>query len=260
MKHFKIFTSGILFASLLMACSGNIASTPGKDSSSSAAASDGGSGNDYYYELTTTSQGKNVAMNDLTKMFVSSKGDMRVEMDIRSSANGSKLPAPMIMIAHADKPAESISIDDSAKTYTINHLDSNDLKTGEKIQSSVTKISNETIAGFNCVHARIISKKDFGSLFSQTDTVDLWKSDDVPVQAVVKNLMEQFERVTGNMMYSADATAQLKQMGCTGFTVKMQMHAKDYSMVMQLTKVERPNIPPGMFEIPAEYKEDKNGM
>ena len=164
MQHLKLFSSIILSACLLLASSGNNVPKTDKDSTSvppSAAAS----GNDMYYELTTTSNGKNISMNGVTKMYVSSKGDMRSEMNLTSSANGNKTSAPIILIAHADKPGESILIDDSAKTYTVNHLDSTDLNTGFKTESTATKIGEEKILGFNCVHAKIISIKKMGSFF-----------------------------------------------------------------------------------------------
>ncbi len=49
-------------------------------------------------------------------------------------------------------------------------------------------------------------------------------------------------------------------MGCVGFMVKMEIENKDASTVMQLTKAENRDLTASMFEIPAGYKEDKNGM
>ena len=260
MLHPKLFSPVILLACLLLGCSGNNAKNSGKDTTSASNSSAAASGDDYYYELTTNTSGKNMSITGLTKMFVSAKGDMRMEMQLHNSANGDKASTRIILIAHADKPGESIDIDDSAKTYTVNHFDSSDLNTGFKTQSTASKIGEEKILGFNCVHARIISNKKMGSFFEEKDTVDLWKSDDVPMQPSVKKLMDQFESRTGNTMYSIETAAQLKQMGCDGFIVKMQMGSKNSAMIMQLTKVERNDFPPGLFEIPAGYKEDKSGM
>ncbi|HEY5408087.1 MAG TPA: DUF4412 domain-containing protein [Ginsengibacter sp.] len=260
MQHPKLFSLVIILACLLLGCSGNNATNSDKDSTSVSNSSAAASGNDYYYELTTNTSGKNLSITGITKMFVSAKGDMRMEMQIHNSANGDKASAPIILIAHADKPGESIGIDDSAKTYTVNHFDSADLNTGFKTQSTASKIGEEKILGFNCVHARIISNKKMGSFFDETDTVDLWKSNEVPMQPSVKKLMDQFESRTGNTMYSPETAAQLKQMGCDGFMVKMQMGNKNTAVIMQLTKVERKDFPSGMFEIPAGYKENKSGM
>lgn len=261
MLQLKLFSSFILSACLLLACSGNNAANNNKGSSSVATTSSAsGSGDDMYYELTTTSTGKNMSVNGVTKMFVSSKGDMRSEMNMVSSFKGNKSSAPIIVIAHSNKPDESIIIDDSAKTYTINHINRDDLDTKEKMESTVTKVGEEKILSFNCVHAKIISKKSIGSFYSTVDTVDIWRSNDVPMQATVKNLMNQFESRTGNYMYSKEVSDQLKQMGCEGFMVKMEMGSKDVAMILQLTKVEHRDLPASMFQIPSGYTEDKNGM
>ncbi|MEP7252952.1 MAG: DUF4412 domain-containing protein [Ginsengibacter sp.] len=255
MQLTKTIASIILSAGLLFSCNNNASS----DRLANAATVPGtyGSGDDYYYELTTNSSGKNISINEVTKMFVSSKGDMRSEMEIHNSASGNKASAPIIIIAHADKPGDSFDIDDSAKTYSVNHVDSGDVSSGEKIQSTATKIGDEKIMGFNCVHARIISKKTMGSFYSTIDTIDLWKSNDVPQQPAVKKLLAKTESGTGNSMYSTETAGQLQQMGCDGMTVKMIMNSKDVSMTLQLTKVERRDIPGNMFEIPAGYKEVK---
>ncbi len=258
MKDLKLLSLVILSTVLLFACSGNTTQNAGKDSTSTATSS--GSGDDMYYELTTTSTGKDMSINGVTKMFVSSKGDMRSEMNMVSSFKGNKSSGPIIVIAHSNKPDESIIIDDSAKTYTINHINRDVLDTKEKMESTVTKVGEEKILGFSSVHARIISKKSIGNFYSTMDTVDIWRSNDVPMQATVKDLMNQFESRTGNYMYSKEVSDRLKQMGCVGFMVKIEIKNKDVSTVMQLTKVEQRNLPSNMFQIPEGYAEDKNGM
>jgi len=255
MKQLKFVTAIILSAALFTACNSNNASNTSSTTGSNLSAST--NGDDYYYELTTNSSGKDISINELTKMFVSSKGDMRMEMNVNNSMNGNKLSAPIIMIAHAGKPNESIEIDDSAKTYTVNHIDSSDTNTDEKINSTATKVGDEKVMGFNCVHARIISKKTMGSFYSSVDTIDLWKSNDVPQQPSVKTLMNRFESGKGNSMYSTETADQLKQMGCDGFTVQMVMASKDVAMKLQLNKVERKDLPSSLFEVPTGYKEIK---
>lgn len=257
MQLTKTLASIIISAGILMACNNNHSTNASLADATNNSSVSSGSGDDYFYEITINSTGKNMKISQLSKMFVSSNGDMRSEMEIQNSADGNKASAPIISIAHANKPGESIEIDDSAKTYTINHIDSSDLDTGEKINSTATKVGDEKVMGFNCVHARIISKKTMGSFYSTTDTIDLWKSNEVPQQSSVKALMNFFESGKGNSMYSTETADQLKQMGCDGFTVKMVMNSKDVAMILQLTKMERRNIPAVMFEIPAGYKEVK---
>ena len=261
MQLTKTIASIIIATAILMACNSNHSTNASLADAVNNSALSSGSGDDYYYEITMNSTGTGMKMGQITKMFVSSKGDMRSEMEVLTSADGNKPSAPIIIIGPANKPGESIGIDDSAKTYTINHLDSSVLNTDEKITSTATKVGDEKVMGFNCVHARVISKTTttLGRLYSETDTdtIDLWKSNEVPQQSSVKALMNRMESGEGNSVYSAETADQLKQMGCDGFTVKMVMNSKDVAMILQLTKMERRNIPAGMFEIPAGYKEVK---
>ena len=263
MKNLKLLSLFILATGFLFACSGNTTANSSKDSASTTSESGtatSGSGNDMYYEFTTTSRGKNMSINVVTRMFVSSRGDMRLEMSTVSSLNGNKSTAPIVIIGHSDKPDESIIIDYSAKTYTLNHISRDDLGMKEKMESTVAKVGEDKILGFKCVHAKIISKRSIGGFYSKVDTIDIWRSNDVPMQATVKNLMSQFESRTGNFMYSKDVTDKLKQIGCEGFMVKMEMGSKDVSTIYKLIKVEHRDLPSSMFQIPAGYTEDKTGI
>ena len=127
MKDLKLLSFYILSTVILFTCSGNIRAKSSKESTSTTSANGtapatSGSSNDMYYELTTTSTGKNMSINEVTMMFVSSRGDMRLEMSTVSSLKGNKSTAPIVIIGHSDKPDESISIDGSTKTYSINHF------------------------------------------------------------------------------------------------------------------------------------------
>ncbi len=255
MQYLKLF-SGIILSSFV--CFGPTKANSDKDSSSNiSSAAPSGSGSDMYYEYNSTTVGKDMSIKTVIKMYVSSSGSMRVEMNVENSAMKGKNSRSMIIIGHSDKPNESISIDDAAKTYTINHFTENDFNTGEKITSTATKIGEEKILGFNSVHARIISKKSIGSLYSDVDTVDLWRSNNVPMQASVKELFDKFNS-KGMAMYSADVANQLKQMGCEGFMTKMEMHSKRSSTTEILVKAESRDLPASMFQIPAGYTEVKS--
>ena len=84
-----------------------------KDSTSAATSSTAGSGDDMYYELLQlTTMGKNVAINGTTKMYISSKGDMRVESNTSTTIAGNKNSVTIVIIGHSDKPDESIILDD----------------------------------------------------------------------------------------------------------------------------------------------------
>ena len=262
MQHLKLFSSILVSACLLVACSGNSTTKSNNgDPSGSPTLSVSGSGSDMFYEYKLTTQGKNMSIQTDTKMYISAKGDMRTEMHMSNSLNPHSGSSPIIAIGHEDKPDESISIDDSAKTFSIIHFKSGDINTGEKIKTiSVTKVGEEKILGYNSVHARVIVNKSIFSDYSSVDTFDIWRSNDVPVLASIKELFDKYEAKTWNTMYPADVAAQLKQMGCDGFMTKMEIHSKGSSTVEELVKVEHQDLPASMFEISADYKEDKNGM
>src|ERR1700709_594233 len=114
MQQLKLFSSLIISAAIFFAYSVNTTANTNNDSTSQTSSS--GAGDDMYYELTTTSTGKHFTINGITKMYVSSKGDMRVEMNLTNSMSPNKNSAPIIVIGHSNKPDETISIDDSAKT------------------------------------------------------------------------------------------------------------------------------------------------
>lgn len=259
MQHLKLFSTAFLLGLVLIACSGTSADKANASVSSEVAGATG-SGKDMYYEYTSTAGSKDMTIKTDTKMYISSNGAMRVEMDMQNSAVRGKGPGTMVIIGHSDKPNESISIEDDTKTYSVNHFDDKDFNTGEKVNSTATKIGEERILGFNSVHARIISNKSIGSLYSDIDTLDLWRSDDVPVLASVKALMDKFNSRTGMTLYSPDISNQLDQMGCKGFMTKMEIHSKRSSVTEVLVKAEHRDFPASMFEVPAGYKETKDGI
>ncbi len=263
MQHLKFFSIVIFLAGIFFACSSNnstVANKVSKDFLQSTPAK-GGSGNDMFYEYKLTSSGKDISIQSNTKIYISSKGDMRVEMNVMNSAIPGQNSGPIVIIGHSDKPNESISIDDSAKTYTINQFSDSDFNTGEKMKTiSVSKVGEEKILEYNSVHARVITEKSIGNFYSSVDTFDIWRSNDVPLLPSIKDLFDRFESKTGNAMYPVEVAGQLKQMGCDGFMTKMEIHSKNSSTTEELVKVDHQNLPAGMFQIPAGYTEDKEGM
>jgi hypothetical protein len=216
------------------------------------------SGSDMFYEYSshTTSPAMNITGS--SKMFLAADGRIRKETQMANPAKPDK-SSPIVMIGSADKPMESIIIDDDAKTWSVNHIDSADLDNKAiHMTSTVSKMNNEKVLGFDCVHVRIISNKEIGSLIKEIDTMDLWNSRDVPVPTVFGSMMSRIESGVG-FMYAKDVPAQLKQMGCDGFLVKMQIRNKDMFTVMELAKAEKRDLPKSLFTIPAGYKEDKSG-
>jgi hypothetical protein len=241
-------------AIILISCSNVSGSGPGSGTPGSTA----NSGGDMFYEYDSHTTSPAMNMNGSSKIFLAADGKMRKETQLTNPAKPDK-SSPIVVIGSAAKPMESITIDDDAKTWSVNHIDSADLDNKAfHMTSAVSKLNNEKVLGFDCVHVRIISNKDIGGQFKELDTMEIWKSKDVPVPAVFGSMMSRIESGVG-FMYAKDVPAQLKQMGCEGFLVKMQIRNKDLFTVMELTKAEKRDLPKSLFAIPAGYKEDKNG-
>ena len=240
---------------LILSCSG----TPGHNGTSdSLDATTFSTGSDMYYEYAIKSTGEKTNFNSYMKLYLSSKGNVRMEMSRPiPTADGKGLLANLIVIGSSDKPNETITIDDDKKTYTINHIDADSIKNPLKTQSVATKIGEEKLLGYNCVHARVISNNSLGSFYKSIDTTDIWRSNDIPVQEKFKALLKRFESKNGSFMYSTVIAGQLKQMGCDGFMMKLQMRSKDYTMTDELVKVEHRDLSSSLFQVPAGYKEEK---
>lgn len=241
---------------LAVACSG----TPGHHGTTdSMDATSFSTGSDMYYEYRITSIGEKINMNSSMKLYLSSKGNVRMEMSRPvAGADGKGLLANLVVIGSSDKPNETITIDDDKKTYTINHIDADSIKNPFKTQSVATKIGEEKLLGYNCVHARVISNNSLGSFYKSIDTTDIWRSNDIPVQEKFKALLKRFESKNGSFLYSTEIAGQLKQMGCDGFMMKLQMRDTHYTMTDELVKAEHRDLPSGLFQVPAGYKEEKD--
>jgi hypothetical protein len=240
------------------ACNNSNAGGGGKDAS--AAGGGGVSGSDYYYEMTAKGEGKQLNVNMSTRVYCSSAGKVRMEMLVGIDTNGTavKRDPSTVMIGDAATPTITYELDAAKKTYSKNIIDTGSGGDGFKTESTVEKMGDETVQGFHCVHARVISKKTMGKFYSSVDTTEIWASQDVPMQSDFQHWYGRYQRKSGGM-FSADASEKLQQMGCKGFYVRLQMRGKDTDMTMALTKVERRNLAGSLFEIPAGYTEDKNG-
>lgn len=255
MKQIKIFVTVLLAAFLLSSCNNNSNSNSSKDPANVNLKSSG-SGDDTYLELTTNTSSKEMTMNMLQKIYLSHSGKGRVEM---YRINDGKPSLITIGISDASNPMQTTLIDDSAKTYSINKIDTAGLRNNMLTQHtkySVSKIGNETIQGLSCVHGQIIKTMDFPgaeSFMNGVDTMDMWLTKDIPMPEAMQ---KQFAKGMG-IAYSDDVANQLIQMGCTGFPVKFQSQGKRARVLMQLTKIANDNFPASMFEVPSGYKEEK---
>lgn len=259
----KLFACLGVFA-VFAACT-NSAGSPGKDGAGAAAGAGGGgvsgSGSDLYYLYTITGGSEKMAMNGTMKLFLAASGKVRMEMLMGIDTNGAAVKdrSPIIVLGNSDNPTLTYYVDDVKKTYSKNHIDTtSDNGSGMKTESTVTRVGDESILGFHAVHARILSTHSIGSLYKAMDTIDLWKSNDIPMQPAFRKWMERYEAKANSALYSPEVSKQLTQMGCEGLFVKMVMHGKESKTFMVLTKVEKKDLPGSLFEIPAGYTEDKS--
>jgi len=252
MKPIKIFVAILLSPICFLSCNSNSSTSPG-----SAPDINSGSGKDVYIEMAGDTKSANMNIQSITKEYLADNGKVRMEMDILKDG---KNTTAMVSIGDANTPYQSTLLDDSAKTYSINHIDTADLhlSDGSNTKYAVSKIGQEQIAGFNCTHARIIANKTYngvGSMFNSIDTTELWLSPDVPIPVAVKEYMEMATGKMSGILFNTDVANQLKQMSCEGFMVKFAMHSKDIASTTQITKVAHQDFPAGMFEVPQGYKQ-----
>lgn len=252
MKYIKIFAAILLSPICFLSCNSNSSNSSGSNTAVTS-----GSGKDTYIEMTGDTKGDKMQMQTLTKIFLADNGKVRMEMGLLRDG---KYTTAMVSVGDANTPNQSTLLDDSAKTYTINHIDTADfnMSDGSNTKYAVSKIGQEQIAGFNCTHARIIANKNYNgpaSFMNSIDTTDLWLSPDVPIPSAEKKYMEMSTSKMSGVLFNADVAKQLNQMGCEGFMVKFDMHSKNVASTNQITKVTRQDFPAAMFEVPQGYKQ-----
>jgi hypothetical protein len=236
-------------ADLLAKSLGRIAGGDGVSAADSAKAirsfmtASGGSGVLYQMLTTTTSARGNT--RDTSSTWLTDGGEGRSEM--RIPIPGTVTPK-FVNIGRVTEPTYSVMLDANAKTYSLNIIDTALLHSGlEKYQ--VTRIGAETVAGYPCIHSRIVTTTGSGA-FKSTSTMDLWTSTSVPGYATYSKLMT-FQSSTGGMQ------GALNKAGAGGYLVKLTAgDGKEYSMTMLLMKAQQGNFPASLFEIPSGYSND----
>ncbi|MEP6750427.1 MAG: DUF4412 domain-containing protein [Bacteroidota bacterium] len=208
----------------------------------------GGSG--YYYQYITTVTSKRGTNSDTSNRYFTSGGEGRSEMNL-TAMMGVKGGNTLVTLARADLRRFSLTLDASDKTYSLNVIDTS-LINSTHANYQVTKIGNETVQGYNCIHAKMVSTMGSG-MFSSTSTMDIWTSAGVPGYALIQRTMTA-QNITPAMIKALD------QAGCNGFFVKITTQGKDASMNMTLVKAQSKSFPASMFDIPAGYKESDENM
>lgn len=203
----------------------------------------GGSGV-YYQTLTTMVTRSKGTSKDTSLFYFTNGGEGRMEMHI--PIPGMKT-GKMIILGRIALPRYSMNLNETAKTYSLNVIDTA-LINGSKDEYTATKVGEETVCGYHCMHAQLTGK----SRLSQTK-MEVWTSTAVPGYNLYKQLITM-SKITPDMLVALDKA------GCTGYIVKMTTGDKEYSMTMELMKAEVKNMPATLFYIPPGYKLSDEGL
>jgi hypothetical protein len=198
----------------------------------------GGGGIFYQYHIVYTLKGRNnkdSTVSDTLSMAITDGHNVRSDMGMF----GMKMP----MIGHAGMPRYDIVLHPENKTYVFNIIDTAAINSGGGTTYQVTKVGNETVLGYNCIHSKMTAVTA-----GQKSAImqDIWTCTGVPGYADFKKLATT-QGVTLKLMQALD------QAGCGGSIVKMDMQSTVFSMDMQLIAAERKTFPASMFQIPAGY-------
>jgi hypothetical protein len=207
----------------------------------------GGSGMFYQY-LTTTTSKKGAPASDTSSTYLT-RSEGRKEMRINMPG---VMSGKMIVIGHINQPTYSVSLHPEANTYSLNVIDTS-LINGRTGSYQVTRVGNETVQGYPCVHVKV--KSTIGSgLFKSTNSMDMWTSTAVPGYGMYKALMTGRDAGTPQMMQALDNA------GAAGFIVRLDAGDKNYTMSMVLILAQEKNLPASLFEIPAGYTDSKQNI
>ena len=116
----------------------------------------------------------------------------------------------------------------------------------------VVKIGEEKLHGFNCVHAKVTSLTHFMGQ-AQSNEFDIWRSEEVPGAS---NLESSIQVLSSPFTLAIED--QLVKMGCRGAIVKIEFDQKSSVVRKELFKITKEDMDDFIFNVPSDFKEDKN--
>ena len=202
----------------------------------------GGSGLYYQYRVTYryTIKKRDSTVTDTMSLAITDGHNIRTNLGSSGTS--------MDVLGHANQPRYSIRLFPDRKAYVFNIVDTAAVNSGGGMVYQVAKVGNESLLGYNCIHAKLTIFP--AGVKSVGTTEDIWVSVDVPGYATLKNL-SAVQGVTPKMMQA------LEQAGCSGMIVKTNMVSTVISMEMVLITATRKSFPDAMFSIPAGYTETR---
>ncbi len=201
----------------------------------------------HYESETTTTNSRTGTRKDTMRIYFASSGEGRVEMTMPMPGTGSNR---MIVLGRLKSSGSSIVLYPASKTYSLQLIDTTLLKGSANYQ--FTKIGNETVQGYSCTHARMVSTYGSGS-FKVSTTTDIWTSTSVPGYSTYSKMLHLQPTQIGMMV-------GLEKAGCMGYIVKMQTTGSSYSSVTLLMKAEEGRYAADLFRIPSGYTESDENM
>ena len=204
-------------------------------------------GQGIHYESQTTTSSKTSTRKDTMRIYFANSGEGRVEMT---------MPIPgasvnqMIILGRAKSRGSSIVMYPASRTYSLQRIDTTLLK-GEGAYQ-VTRIGNETVQGYPCIHSKMVSKYGSG-MFQVSTTTDLWTSTSVPGYSIYSKLLSMQPAQYGMM-------AALEKAGCAGYIVKLEIVSANHSTTSLLIKAEEGRFDADLFRIPSGYTVSDEGM
>ena len=206
----------------------------------------------HYYEYSYTTTGKGMDIHGVTRLYVNPAGQSRMEIDILHG-HGPRIIPQTVVLNDAAKPSENLSLFSDTKTYVVNHLDM--AHEPDHRAAAVTLVGRERVDGYNCVHARVITNRALGDAGRTIDTLDIWKSADVPSVASFTASMESFASRTGGYNYTPGVAVQLQALGCDGFLVALELRTPTAHTRQDLVKASSRDLSDALFQIPSGYIE-----
>jgi Domain of unknown function (DUF4412) len=227
----------------------SISAADSADAIKSFRSASGGRGIVYEF-ITDINSKQRGTVKDTTMTYFTMSGEGRTEMNLAGmiGLNGGH---KLVSLSRISSSRYSITLDESDNTYSLNVIDSSLLNAGGA-NYTVTKIGEETVNGYHCIHAKLVS--EYGtSGFKTTTTHDVWTSSQVPGYAELK-------KMTANQRVPVKMMRALEQAGVDGAMVKMNLQSREITMSVSLISAKEKTLPASLFIIPSGYKESQQNM
>lgn len=204
-----------------------------------------------YYEYSYTTTGKDMDVRGVTRLYFEPAGKSRLEIDVLHGHAPRTIPQTVVL-GDMSRPGECMSLFNDTRTYVVGRLPDTLSKDPIHTSSVVALLGREKVDGYDCVHARIVTSRMMGER-QVTDTLDVWKSPDVPAIPSLETWMDRFASRTGDFSYTRGTAARLRQIGCDGVLVALELRTPTVQTRQDLVKVSHRDLSDAMFRVPAGY-------